>query len=203
MSDPAQIDRLLNELRRDGEPPSGEHVSDDQALMYSTEVLSTDEQAAIDAHLAGCRDCAARMEHLLAGVERWRGDDGRARLIRVSERLHRAVNAFALFQRFVESVAAPAALPAAAASAVNVSSSDGLDHVVLEDTAEGDLLVRISSRRSELAGTEWSIEPFARVVRLAWVSPTEVGVETLVPRGDRGACAPHAALRIVPAPREE
>lgn len=202
MADPVQIDRLLEDLRRTGRPAPGAHVSDDQAVLYSTEALTPGEQASVDAHLANCQNCAARMEHLLSAVEHWRVSDGRDRLNRLSERLHTAgTDALALFQDFVESVTAAAALPVAAASAVSVSSRDGFDHVAVEDTVDGDLIVRISSRRTELAGSEWEIEPFAHVVRLATVSPTEVGVEVRITRLDRATVAPHVALRIVPARR--
>ena len=77
---PKQLDRLLEAVRTLPEAPVGEHLSDDQFILYSMSTLSPEATSIVDQHLASCSDCATEMQRLLEASESWNaGTDEMAR----------------------------------------------------------------------------------------------------------------------------
>lgn len=73
-------DELLCAFSTSGEPIPGEHLSDDEFIRYANGICNPAEEEAIDTHLAVCRECAYRMEHLVEQSSAWVGAEGERRL---------------------------------------------------------------------------------------------------------------------------
>jgi hypothetical protein len=71
-----QLERLRKELHSALTLSVDEHLSDEESIDYVMELLTEDEMARVDAHLASCPSCTAEMEHLYAVSQEWQGETG-------------------------------------------------------------------------------------------------------------------------------
>jgi orotate phosphoribosyltransferase len=77
-------DELISAFSTSAKPVPSEHLSDDEFIRYANGTCNPVEDEAIDAHLAVCRDCACRMEHLVEQSSPWTVTDGQHRLAELS-----------------------------------------------------------------------------------------------------------------------
>lgn len=75
-----KVDELMALFRAMPDEPIGEHLSDDQLVSYTLEMLTAEQVESLDAHLATCSQCSTEMEQLLETSEAWRGQKGEQRL---------------------------------------------------------------------------------------------------------------------------
>ena len=197
MASDEQLERLLLRVENAAPPPADGHLTAEDARLYADDALDAERLAALDAHLERCAACTERLDQLMTISAAWDGPAGEARLSQIADRALRTATSIARFRTFVATLSPSAALPAAAAATHTIESADGLDHAAIEETPSGDLVIRLSTRRTELAGTNWRIEPFERTMRLEKVSSTEFGAEATIARAERSDIAAAVCVRIV------
>src|SRR5688572_19447357 len=73
-------DELISTFSTSAKPVPGEHLSDNEFIHYANGNCNPAEEEAIDAHLAVCRECAYRMEHLVEQSTAWTDVEGHRRL---------------------------------------------------------------------------------------------------------------------------
>jgi 3-oxoacyl-[acyl-carrier-protein] synthase II len=82
-----QLEKLIDDIHSLPAEPIGEHLSDDQFILYSMEMLSKEETQSVDTHLASCEQCAIVMERLIEESKPWQSEEGTQRPAAVTERV--------------------------------------------------------------------------------------------------------------------
>jgi hypothetical protein len=75
-----QVNQYIRELLAIPDKPVGNHLTEDEAINYSMESLSDEEEKRVDTHLSSCLNCAAEMEQFITESAVWDGPEGAKRL---------------------------------------------------------------------------------------------------------------------------
>lgn len=214
-----QLDTFIRDIRAIAAEPTGDHLSDDQFISYSMEMLTARQVEQVDAHLASCSDCAIEMERLLEASEAWRGEEGEQRLaqlrLRVQTQLPPSMQPSAsltskLWPRLADllrrvvllpdmSLNAPALTAQAATPWDDGQTEDGTLRWRIVKDEEGNLTVRFASHvlgegmRLRLYAGDWH-----RDIVLGKVAPDQVGAETVITREERQRMPDSVELRVEP-----
>jgi invasion protein IalB len=74
----AQIEQILADLRHVPPAPAGDHLSEDELIRYSMDMVSGDELERLDRHLASCAKCCDEVIDLMEAAARWAAADSKA-----------------------------------------------------------------------------------------------------------------------------
>jgi hypothetical protein len=214
---PAQMDRLLNDLRKMQKGPIGDHLTDEEFTGYVLEELAADQTERIDAHLSTCDACAAEAERLFEVSAAWMGVQGAIRMAALRQRIKAQMLAAhleealdelfkRLFPRFPVPQSAVSAASVTGRFVAKGQSEDGqVKWFIEEDPDRRDLVIRLSTSDLDLE----DVRLYLMLVDLQsnavlWqgsailkkVLSNQLGAEVIMPRADRVEMPEKTALRV-------
>ena len=196
----------MEDIRTLPAEPVGEHLSDDEFISYSMEMLPEEEVERVDAHLASCPDCAEQMEQLLEASEAWSGEQGKQRFATLRQRV--------LESPKIELVGTPAdilhSIPISAfekLAAKTSKTSYMTTEEVLEERRtkggerrvirkEGYIIIRFASPDLKTEGQQIrvTVGDFQRESGLTKIAPDLVGAEIQITQEEWNAFPNHETL---------
>lgn len=194
------------------------HLSDDEFIGYGSEVLTADDEARIETHLAICSDCATKIEWLLEAAEAGQGEGGVERLaaqrtkaraqwaMAGAQTMAAAVTQAVLdeLRAFLDLFSHPIALSPLAVQAsapppkpVSATSTSGRFSAFVREMDNGNLAVRLASQDLTLEGKTicFYVGEWQRLAKLQRVAKDYLGLEILITRAERLTFPPNTALQ--------
>lgn len=217
-----KVDELMALFRAMPDEPIGEHLSDDQLVSYTSEMLTAEQVESLDAHLATCSQCSTEMEQLLETSEAWRGQKGEKRLdalrLRIKEQLSDATQtggSLGLPPRkpsLIEQLGSVilwfnplfrARSPAAAEAATpweDGQTEDGTLRWRIVNDEEGNRIIRFGSNELTLDGVRWQLSAGDWQREFVWrqVAPDQVGAEIVVTHEEWKSMPRGTEMRVGP-----
>jgi hypothetical protein len=220
---PAQMDRLLADLRKMQKGPTGDHLTDKEFTGYVLEELSADQTERIDAHLSTCDACATEAERLFEVSAAWMGVQGAIRMAALRQRIkaqmlaaHLEEALAELFKRLLPRFPVPqSAVSLASVTGRFVAKGQSEDSQVKwfleEDPDTRDLVIRLSTSDLDLEGVRlhlmlvdsqsnavlWQGSAF-----LKKVLSSQLGAEVIMGHAERVEMPETTDLRVEAIPRD-